>query len=90
MLGDDRLEALSVDVGFEPVTHVDTLDRAVSVGVNIGVGVMNFQSAFNPTPSNNGEEFLEDFINTGGVALSLSPAFLPRRSILFGLRDQSI
>ncbi len=65
---------LSVDTfGVEFVSNIDQLDRSLSINAVLGVGILNTQGNINPTPANNGERFIGDFVNGAGLVLSFGP-----------------
>jgi len=65
--------ALSVDVQGQFITNVDKLDREFSINFNLGFLAANGIVSANPTPPNNGERSIGDFINAGGAGASLGP-----------------
>jgi len=65
---------LSVDtLGVEFVSNIDQLDRSLSINGVLGAGFINAQGNINPTPPNNGDRFVGDFVNGGGLGLSFGP-----------------
>jgi hypothetical protein len=65
--------ALSADVQGEFITNVDKLDREFSMNFNLGFLAANGIVSANPSPPNNGDRFIGDFINAGGAGASIGP-----------------